>query len=49
LSKALHTDQLNGDGEIYSPLQLQQLREYLDILADIAIEIYIDKEKGIQR
>lgn len=34
---------LNGDGKEYTPEQIQQLREYLSMLADLVIEIYYDE------
>ncbi len=40
----VNPDLLNGDGEEYTEAQLVELREYLTMLADLAIEIYA-KEK----
>lgn len=43
---ANNSDLLNGDGEIYTPDQLQELRKYLSFLADLAIETYYHEETG---
>lgn len=41
---AKNIGQLNGDGQEYSPEQLNELREYLSMIADLVIEIYYDEQ-----
>lgn len=38
------TDTLNGDGQEYTREQLNELREYLSMIADLVIEIYYDEQ-----
>lgn len=45
LRSSATNSKINGDGEVYSKEQLAELREYLSMLADLAIDIYNEQQK----